>query len=125
MACQISVEDCWKKKSTQQFPINYIQNEKKGKPAIEEFQGFFFVITSTQSPSFHICIGLLADPRSFPLSSNRPATTFQYIQPFNLNMHTWKIQREEGCRITSAGAAGADVDAKEDGAARSGGCGGG
>lgn len=28
---------------------------------------------STQSPSFHICIGLLADPRSFPLSSNRPA----------------------------------------------------
>jgi hypothetical protein len=40
-------------------------------------------------------------------------------------MHTWKIQREEGCKITSAGAAGADVDAKEDGAARSGGCGGG
>ena len=31
-------------------------------------------LTSIQSPSFHICMGLLAKPRSFPLSSNKPVS---------------------------------------------------
>jgi hypothetical protein len=31
-------------------------------------------ITLTKAPSFHICIGLLDEPRSFPSSSNKPAS---------------------------------------------------
>lgn len=33
------------------------------------------IMTSTQLPSFQICIGLVEEPKSFPFSSNRPATS--------------------------------------------------
>lgn len=39
--------------------------------SVNEFQ-FFSSTTSTQLPSFQICIGLLEEPRSFPFISNRP-----------------------------------------------------